>query len=56
MLTYQDLREEARKRYPDGSSVWERIAFVNGAIFFMKKVCPEKESEMNIAYAVQDEK
>lgn len=33
MLTYQDIRDEARRRYPDGSNIWERIAFVNGAMF-----------------------
>ena len=52
MLTYKDLKEEARKRYP--GEVWQRIAFINGAIFFMKNVCPEKEKDMNIGYVSQD--
>jgi len=54
MLTYQDIRDEARRRYPDGSNIWERIAFVNGAMFFMRNVCPEKETEMNVPYVTQD--
>lgn len=52
MLTYKEVQEEAVRRYPD--NIWNRIAFTNGALYFMRQVCPEKEKEMEISYATQD--
>lgn len=41
MLTYENIEVEAAKRYP--SDMYQRIAFINGAIFVMKNKGLEKE-------------
>ncbi len=41
MLTYENIETEAAKRYP--SDMYQRIAFINGAIFVMKNKGLEKE-------------
>lgn len=54
MVTYKDLKEEAKRRYPDDKDLWCRVAFVNGAMFYMRKECPEKEKDMNVVYVTLD--
>lgn len=36
MLTYEKIEEEAMKKYSD--SMWERISFIEGAVFALKQV------------------
>ena len=53
-MTYKELKQAALDRYPDDKSIWERVAFVNGAMYFMRHVCPEKEPEMDVNYVTMD--
>lgn len=54
MLTYKDIKIEAKKRYPDNKDIWNRVAFINGAMFYMRNVCPENEADMDVPYVTLD--
>lgn len=53
-MKYKELKKAALERYPDDKDIWLRVAFVNGAMYFMRHVCPEKEAEMDVTYVTMD--